>query len=293
MEAPARLLQLELRLPGSLAMDRVMSEAASRYKSHFAQKGIDVFYTRKFYENVEWKRFGMIPNRPISTIRLAGGIETELLADARKFLEPNTEAIYAVFGRPYKRVYCLHGPPGTGKTSLIMAIASELSRPVAIFNVDSLRDDTFIELLSDLPEGAVIIFEDIDAMFKKRGGGGEDGGMTFSTLLNSLDGVLHPRRTLIFMTTNHLERLDPALHRPGRVDRMVEVPYARSAQVASLWRIAFPKGPAMPRDLVRAADVGNGVSPALTSEVLFTRRTEGPAAAAAALLSAWGDKGSG
>jgi hypothetical protein len=302
-DIPARLFELELCLAKSTNIERVLSEARTKYKHHFDKAGagiIDVWYTRKSYDNVHWRHYGSIPNRPITSVSLAGGLEHEVLADAKRFLDPETEAEYTAFGRPYKRVYCLHGPPGTGKTSLIVAIASELGRPVAIFNVDSLRDDTFIELLSDLPKGAVVMFEDVDAMFKTRvkpqtknntqsGSGPEDGGMTFSTLLNALDGVLHPRGTIVFMTTNHVDRLDPALHRPGRVDRMIEVPLARSAQVAGLWKTTFPNGPAMPPGLARAADAGKGVSPALTAEVLFRQRSSTPTVVAAALLAAWSE----
>ena len=286
-EQADRLLELELLLPAGVTFEALQAEASEMYNQRFGLGGIVVWYTRKYFENVQWKKFGSIPKRPIQSVRLAGGLETELLADARRFLEPETEAAYVAFGRPYKRVYCLHGPPGTGKTSLVMAIASELGRPVAI---DSLRDDTFIELLSDLPKQAVIMFEDVDALFKSRtggamkGGGPDDGGMTFSTLLNALDGVLHPRGAIVFMTTNHLERLDPALRRPGRVDRMVEVPLARSEQVAALWKTAFPTGPEMPPEVGRAVELAGGVSPAATAEALFQTRSAGASQVAKALV---------
>lgn len=279
---PDRIVEIELQIPKSLAPEKVIAAASVAYKKRFGAPGIEIFYTRKTDETVRWKYFGTIPKRPIASVRLESGVETELLADAKLFLA--NEASYKSFGRPYKRVYCLHGPPGTGKTSLVTAIASELDRPLAIFNVDSLRDDTFLELLSDLPQGVALLFEDVDALFKSR----EGGSLTFSTLLNSLDGVLHPRGSLVFMTTNHLDRLDPALRRPGRVDRMISVPLARSGQVADMWKVAFPKGPGLPRELAAAADKGpTGVSPALTSEVLCATRGQGPVASAAALVSAW------
>jgi len=290
-DSPGRVYELEMLIPSGIGIDMVHAEASAQFKRHFSASSdsIEVWFTRKDYETVSWKKFGTIPKRPVATVHLAGGIETDVLADARHFLDPATKAMYVSFGRPYKRVYCLHGPPGTGKTSLVIAIASELGRPIAIFNTDSLRDDTFIDVLTDLPPDAIILFEDIDAMFKSRVATTETGGggMTFSALINALDGVLHPRGALVFMTTNHLERLDPALRRPGRVDRMIAVPLARTEQVAALWKIAFPSGPVMPSEVGRAVERAGGVSPANTTEVLFNNREGGAQRSAAALVAAF------
>jgi chaperone BCS1 len=264
--------QLWVRV-GTLGIDAatLMMGASEEYEKHFGKPGLKIYYTRKMYESVRWELFGTFPWRPISSVTLAGGLHEELLADARRFI--SERAVYERLGRPYKRVYCLHGPPGTGKTSVISAIASELRKPLAIFNVDSLRDDTFIELISKLPSGAVMMFEDVDALFKGRAEAG--GGMTFSTLLNTLDGVLHPSGALIFLTTNHLEKLDSALHRPGRVDRLVEVGYATREQLSALWRAVFPRA-AEPAALLNGA---NKVTPAWASAMLFSLRDESAAAA--------------
>lgn len=72
-----------------------------------------------------------------------------------------------------------------------------------------------------MPERSIVLLEDIDAAFSKRVQTSEDGyqsAVTFSGLLNTLDGVASADSRIIFMTTNHLGRLDPALVRPGRVD---------------------------------------------------------------------------
>lgn len=66
----------------------------------------------------------------------------------------------------------------------------DLDRPLAVFNIDSLLDDTFIELLSDLPQGAILLFEDVDSMFRSDRKSAGEGGMTFSAMLNALDGAL-------------------------------------------------------------------------------------------------------
>lgn len=273
---PAQVYVLHMLLPKSCKKEQVLAEAQQAYDRHFATGGLDVFYTRKVYESVEWQKFGSIPLRPLSSVRLPQDLERDLLQDAKAFLR--SEAEYSRLGRPYKRVYCLHGPPGTGKTSVVMALASELRRPVGIFNVDSLRDDTFIELLAERPDNSILLFEDVDALFKGRGSAG--GGMTFSTLLNALDGVLHPRGALIFLTTNHLDKLDDALRRPGRVDRLLHIPLADVHQASEIWRIFFPKEK-VPTSALQRACGKTGIAPARVSEILFVHRDDPKAALAA------------
>lgn len=274
-ESPAELTSITLRCPTHVVIEEVFEEAKRVHQDHFKRGGLQVFYTRKNYEQVRWQSYGMLPNRKLQTVSLSGGMEVQLLEDAKRFFKE--EAIYDRAGRPYKRVYCLYGPPGTGKTSTVMAIASELRKDLAIFNVDSLRDDTFIDLLSTLPQGAVVMFEDVDSMFKQRES--KTGGMTFSTLLNALDGVLHPRGALIFLTTNHVDRLDAALHRPGRVDRLIEVANSTADQRVSLWSSIFPRT-SPPVILLKE---NPNISPAWLTSLLFQHRNDGPDEVIAAL----------
>lgn len=64
--------------------------------------------------------------------------------------------------------------------------------------------------------------------------------MTFSGLLNTLDGVASSEERLVFMTTNHLDRLDPALIRPGRVDIKQEIGLASKSQVSKMFSRFYP-----------------------------------------------------
>lgn len=91
-------------------------------------------------------------------------------------------------------------------------------------NERGLTDDRLAHSLSMLPLGSIVLLEDIDAAFRKREGAeGSASHLTFSGLLNVLDGAVAGEERLIFMTTNHLEALDPALIRPGRVDVMYHI----------------------------------------------------------------------
>src|SRR5438270_222739 len=69
------------------------------------------------------------------------------------------------------------------------------------------------------------------------------GRVTFTGLLNALDGVVASEGRVMFMTTNHIDRLDPALIRPGRVDVIQGLYYASRHQMHRIWEKFFPEHP--------------------------------------------------
>ena len=81
--------------------------------------------------------------------------------------------------------------------------------------------------------------EDIDCAFVQRKKK-ENSGITFSGLLNAIDGVGASEGRIVFMTTNHIEKLDPALIRPGRIDVKMYLGNATSAQCKKLFMKFFP-----------------------------------------------------
>lgn len=264
------------------AMTHLMEIANQAYKEHFSKKGVDVFYTRRRFETVFWQYFGTIPHRPLSSVVLPNDLQKHILSDIKSFYAKEKE--YMSFGQPYKMVCCLYGPPGTGKTSVVTAVASELDRSLGIFNADSLRDDTFIELLSDIPHRSILLFEDVDSLFRPDRKTTGEGGMTFSSMLNALDGVLSPRGTVIFLTTNHIDRLDEAISRPGRIDSMFRIPYASPAQAAQMWQRVFPKQDP-PEALLALAGRGDGLPPSKIATELFRIRDLDPKQAAIELTA--------
>ncbi|KIK08205.1 hypothetical protein K443DRAFT_672695 [Laccaria amethystina LaAM-08-1] len=171
---------------------------------------------------IEWRPFGQPrQKRPIQSVVLEPGVAQRIESDIKTFLE--RRQWYADRGIPYRRGYLLHGPPGSGKTSFIQALAGSLSYDICLLNLSErgLADDKLFHLLSNVPERSFVLVEDVDAAFNKRVQTSEDGyqsSVTFSGFLNALDGVASGEERIIFMTTNHVEKLDPALIRPGRVD---------------------------------------------------------------------------
>ena len=103
-----------------------------------------------------------------------------------------------------------------------------------------LTDDRLQHLLTVIPERTLILLEDADAAFGNRrvqidADGYQGANVTFSGLLNALDGVGSSEERIIFLTTNHVERMDAALVRPGRVDMTVHLGNATRWQVEKFW----------------------------------------------------------
>lgn len=170
-----------------------------------------------------WKRLALREKRAIKSVILPPETIKDTLEDIVAFQE--RKQWYTDVGVPYRRGYLLKGPPGNGKTSLIFAIASELETNLYVLSLSSNRmdDDGLLENLGSIPAKGILLLEDIDAVFEQRELKNDDVRVTFSGLLNALDGVASAEGRILFMTTNHPEKLDPALIRPGRVDKIVEI----------------------------------------------------------------------
>lgn len=186
----------------------------------------------------EWRPFGQPRRtRELGSVVLGKGKKEAIVSDVKRFLE--RDRWYAERGIPYRRGYLLHGAPGSGKSSFITALAGHLDFNICLLNLSErgLTDDKLNHLLSNAPDRSILLLEDVDAAFLGRQQAAEDGyqaSVTFSGLLNALDGVASGESRIIFMTTNHIEKLDPALIRPGRVDMIAELGDAEREQVEEL-----------------------------------------------------------
>lgn len=189
----------------------------------------------------EWRPFGHPRRkRPLESVVLDEGVKERIVDDVQDFL--NTGQWYHDRGIPYRRGYLLYGPPGTGKSSFIQALAGELDYDIAILNLSErgLTDDRLNHLLTIVPNRTLVLLEDVDAAFANRrvqtdSDGYRGANVTFSGLLNALDGVASAEERVLFLTTNHIDRLDPALVRPGRVDMTVRLGALTRYQVGCLW----------------------------------------------------------
>ncbi|WJX61005.1 hypothetical protein P8452_46150 [Trifolium repens] len=189
-------------------------------------------------------------NHPASfdSLALDPDLRKTITDDLDRFLR--RKSIYKKVGKPWKRGYLLYGPPGTGKSSLIVAIAKYLKFDVYDLDLSSVLSNTNLTtMLRNTSNRSVIVIEDIDCnkevldrsesadmypdMGVKMARGGRPGNgekFTLSGLLNYMDGLwasCGEERIFIF-TTNHKDKVDPALLRPGRMDMHIHLSYLKA-----------------------------------------------------------------
>jgi chaperone BCS1 len=193
-----------------------------------------------------WREVARKIPRPIESVILDGTLRDEMLADVRSFLADHDR--YRNLGAPYRRGYLFYGPSGSGKSSLIEALAGVNARDLYALNLAraGLDDVILNELLITVPPRGAVLIEDCDAVFHHREREADttraalSSMVTFSGLLNALDGVGTKDGQLVFMTTNYIERLDEALIRPGRVDVQAFIGNATRAQAAAMFSRFHP-----------------------------------------------------
>lgn len=232
---PHETLTLTLLWMHRHLLSDVFTEAHSLAQSF--NQGRTVVYTAR---NMSWQVLGKPRmKRPLGSVILDEGIKESIVADVKEFI--GAQQWYTERGVPYRRGYLLYGPPGTGKTSFIQALAGELDYSVAMVNLSErgVTDDLLAHLLTQLPERSILLLEDVDAAMinrRQRDSDGYSGStVTASGLLNALDGLAAGEDRIAFLTTNHIDQLDPALIRPGRVDMMMRIGEATRYQAAQMW----------------------------------------------------------
>ena len=180
-----------------------------------------------------------------------GGL-TEQIRELREVIElplKNPEIFERVGIKPPKGVL-LYGPPGTGKTLLAKAVASTIGANF-IFSPASGIVDKYIGESSRIiremfayakeHEPCIIFMDEIDAIGGRRFSEGTSADReiqrTLMELLTQMDGFDNLGQTKIIMATNRPDTLDPALLRPGRLDRKIEIPLPNESGRLEIFKI--------------------------------------------------------
>lgn len=173
----------------------------------------------------------------------------------------NDKALMQDLDIPNKLGILLYGHPGCGKTTTILSIASYFGRDIFYINLKSIKTNEDLKMIFDYANsqhsgGSVMVFEDIDAMsnvVQKRSItkldninvndqnlnnllDSNESEVTLSYLLNLLDGTLTHDDSITIITTNHLEKIDPALYRAGRIDNLVEMKLSDHYQIKKIFK---------------------------------------------------------
>jgi len=195
---------------------------------------------------------GTRPKRSLESIFLPKEKKSNIVQLITRFLDPKTVQLYRDFGINHKLTILLEGVPGTGKSSLIAALASHFNFNLAMISfTPKMTDVSFINSMrmwerkrseetnnDDDERDTLLCIEDIDCIFKERKSNDESRNMvTFSGILNALDGITTSENQIVILTTNHIEHLDPALIRPGRVDHIMRFDYAVKEQIKEIFTV--------------------------------------------------------
>jgi len=190
-----------------------------------------------------WQRVSRVVARPVSSVVLPAEDSEKIVKDMEEFLSEETSDFYQQHGIPYKRSYLFYGVPGAGKTSMIQALAGKFGRNVCYLSPThpELDDDSLKSAIEKVPENAVVILEDVDALFGKgREKKIQNSPLTFSGLLNALDGVGNHSGVIFILTTNFKDQLDSALIRDGRVDVRLKFDYCTPEQIEKIFESYYP-----------------------------------------------------
>lgn len=193
------------------------------------------------YNSIAWDSVNLEHPSTFETIALEPSLKKTIKDDLDRFL--TRKDFYRRVGKAWKRGYLLYGPPGTGKSSLIAAIANYLKFDIYDLDFSNIRRDSDLRrLLLSTKNRSILVIEDIDCSLNLPETTGnrtnhlandrsrDHDQITLGGLLNFIDGLWSScgdERVIIF-TTNHKEKLDPALLRPGRMDMHIHLSYLTS-----------------------------------------------------------------
>mmetsp|Transcript_7232 Transcript_7232/g.13017 ORF Transcript_7232/g.13017 Transcript_7232/m.13017 type:complete len:513 (+) Transcript_7232:23-1561(+) len=190
-----------------------------------------------------WRRASTITGRPLESVILPAATKKKVLDDVTEFLGDDVKKFYQSHGVPFRRSYLFHGVPGAGKTSLIQGLATKFQRNICFIQPThpEMTDDDLQLGMQNVPNNSILVLEDIDSLFEKnRSTKNVRSSLTFTGLLNALDGVGSSTGQIIILTTNFREQLDAALIRNGRVDAQIEFSNVNEEQAKLMFRSYYP-----------------------------------------------------
>lgn len=175
---------------------------------------------------------------------------------------------------PWRRGLLLYGAGGTGKSTLAKYIAQDLGIPIYRFILSTLSNREFIQYWDSMQTPCVALFDDFDTVFEGRTPMTEHKSLTFDTILGQVSGISTVQGVLLVITTNHIEKIDPALGvasglegsistRPGRIDQVLEL---KAMEEHERWKLAERILQDWPEKIQGAVEKGEGMVPTQFTE---------------------------
>lgn len=264
----------EIDPPGSMSFEKVQRErvfeilcpAGSRelvrkkiaqiVEAHNAQKEIKLWVpVRRGFSGWRWQEVPFRHPMLLDNVQMSEEMRGEIRHIVNNFR--CHKDWYAKQGVVWKTGFFLHGPAGSGKSSLAAALANELRCDVYNFSLTDLTDEGLISLNTQMKSRGIVLIEDADTYpvlhdrSKKSEPEKEDemelehpgstkmkskkDGLQLTTVLNVMDGVLSTASAgrVFVMTTNHRDTLDPALYRAGRLDHHFQMDRSSASEIES------------------------------------------------------------
>ncbi|XP_028189047.1 AAA-ATPase At2g18193-like, partial [Glycine soja] len=224
------------------ALDLYIPHVIKTYEVMKAERRIVRIYS---WLDDDWNDSELSHPATFDSLALSPELKKDIIDDLERFLRRKEH--YKKVGKPWKRGYLLYGPPGTGKSSLIAAMANYLKFDVYDLELTSVYSNSdLMQSMKEASNRSIVVIEDIDCneeLHARSIGLSDDqdsdadneaakvktSRFSLSGLLNYMDGLWSSggEERIIIFTTNHKEKIDPALLRPGRMDMYIHLSYLK------------------------------------------------------------------
>jgi SpoVK/Ycf46/Vps4 family AAA+-type ATPase len=182
---------------------------------------------------------GSVCAKPLASVVMEAQKKKDLIADLKKFLDPQSKSFYCNHNIPFKRVYLFHGPRRSGRSTMVKAIAGYYQRD--LYSIDlswvNFSDISLGKALQAISADAFIELQNVDRACSAKQGGKPS--IAANDLMNTLDDLCDGR--VVFLTTQYKDKLSPQISRRGRIDVHVEFDYLQRGEVRDLWNTHFPE----------------------------------------------------
>jgi hypothetical protein len=230
--APTQQLVMRVMSRTTAPLENLIAEARRWSREVWSEH--TRIYRKPGYGVASWYVADTLPRYNIDNSKHDPAMLKEVIDDIALFL--SRKDYYAERGLRYKRGYLFHGPPGSGKSTLINVLAARFKMDIAMVELDGGRDSITQALMAIVPGNSLVVFEDIDRC--------EDActnGRGSSALLNALDGLSSSEGNIVIFTANHISKLNKALMRHGRMDRRIKIGLPTRDQCMAFYCGAFAK----------------------------------------------------